>query len=184
MPLKVCLSIPLLTLAISLVAAKEPVSQKERDRIAFQKKLQHVDPALTGGPFKEWKRNFHSAITDKTKWKQAVNAAKDSDTRTSRAAEVVAFSGEYKFEQVTIGKYSKQPLRTAGKYELFLFRPTHRRDNGKWIKLPEKSRQHRYLMVRGMLPQKHDPYGIVVSMYLGKKSDKEIERLVKSSLKL
>lgn len=163
-------------------AEQAAAKKKEAARVVYEKKLQRVDPDFTGGDFKRWQRDYLAALKNHKQWQQVVKAAKDSDTRTSRAGEYLAFSGEFRIEPVQIGKY-KFPLKTKNGYQVFAFRAVAQKVKGKWVKVPTQVRKRTYLMVRGLVPRENNPFAIVTSTYTGKMSSKGVEALVKQSLK-
>lgn len=156
--------------------------KKSRKLSEFERQLRHIKPSFQGGPFNEWHTEYLAAIQDKKKWAAAVSRARDTTTRTSRAGEVLAFSGQYQVEVVPVGKH-RFPKTTKGHCRVFVFRPVAKFNNGKWLKLPPAIRDRSYLIVRGDVPHRHDPYDIVACTYLGDMTAQQIESLVKESLK-
>ena len=162
-------------------SADDKTAIAEAKRAAFQKSLTHVIPAFAEGPTTEWKRIYHSALNDSEKWKRIVRAEEDEDTRTSRAGEVLAFSGQYKVEPVKIGGFDFPVKSKGGGYTIFAYRAVKRLEKGRWVDVPDAIRKRRYLLVRGLVPRKNDPYDIVTCTYLGGLSEQDIVRLVNQS---
>ena len=168
---------PILTSLIVVVATAAVFAAEPK---SFQSLLTHVDTALTGGPFKRWKSDYEDALSTANDWRKSVAAANDTDTRTSRTAEVIAFSGQYRVESVPVGG-RQFPITSKGGYHVFVFRPTHQRSDNRWQVLPDSIRKRTYLLVRGLVPREHDPYCIVASTYLGGMTTQQVEDLVKES---
>ncbi len=155
---------------------------KSRELSEFERQLRHIKPSFQGGPFNKWHTEYLAAIQDKKKWTTAVSRARDTTTRTSRAGEVLAFSGQYQVEVVPVEKH-KFPKTTQGKFHAFVFHPVKRLHNGKWEAVSDSTRNRKYLIVRGDVPSEHDPYAIVACIYLGGMTTQQIESLVNESLK-
>lgn len=167
--------------AIQLTISVIPTSADDAQTSSFREQLRHVNVSFKGGPFTDWKRVYDLALPDKMKWQSLVQELDDADTRTSRAAEMIAFSGRYRVESVKIGNQTFPVRSKGGGLLIFAYRPVEQMQDGKWVKLPERIRKRRYLLVRGAVPFKDNPYGVVTSTYLSDLTDQQIMKLVNAS---
>lgn len=153
----------------------------EQKQAAFQAQLAHIDPAFAGGPTINWKRDYKRALGSRETWQRFVKADGDQKARTSRAAETIAFSGQYKVEPVEVAGLKFPVKSNGGGYKIFVYRPVQKLQDGKWVALPDAVRQRRYLLVRGPAPREFDPYDIVACSYLGGLTEQQIVQLVNKS---